>query len=92
MEAICEVAKVIQAMSDQQAELGRQQAKNSHAILSMSHHALNAIDRWRRVVGTSYICIEKKHDIGTTTLLENRENSQILSFYLFSLASFHQGW
>ena len=31
------------------------------------------------------------NDIGTTTLLENRENSQILSFYLFSLASFHQG-
>ena len=35
---------------------------------------------------------DEKNDIGTTTLKENRENSQILSFYLFSLASFHQGY
>ena len=41
--------------------------------------------------GTGYIFIVKKKNEGTTTLLENRENSQILSFYLFSLASFHQG-
>ena len=44
VEAICEVAEAIRAMSDQQAELGHQQAKNSCAILSMSQCALNVID------------------------------------------------
>ena len=43
---------------------------------------------------TGYIFIveDDMNDIGTTTLLKNRENSQILSFYLFSLASLHQGY
>ena len=44
VEAIHEVTKAIRAMSDQQAELGHQQAENSHAILIMSQHALKAID------------------------------------------------
>ena len=44
VEAIHEVAEAIRAMSNQQAELGHQQAKNSRAILSMSQHALKVID------------------------------------------------
>ena len=44
VEAICEVAEAIRAMSNQQAELGCQQAENSCAILSMSQHALKVID------------------------------------------------
>ena len=50
LEAIHEVAKAIQVMSDQQAELGRQQAKNSCVILSMSQHALNVIDQLASVI------------------------------------------
>ena len=49
VEAIHKVAEAIRAMSDQQAELGRQQAENSCAILSMSQHALDAID-WLALV------------------------------------------
>ena len=44
VEAIREVAEAIKVMSDQQAELGHQQAENSCAILSMSQCALDAID------------------------------------------------
>ena len=53
---------------------------NQQPQLTLSHIALTTEGVWWQ--GTGYICIVDKNDIGTTTLLENRENSQIPSFYL----------
>ena len=61
--------------------LPEETGKGQDVVLSQKHERGEG-ERWP---GTSYICIVKKNDmndIGTTTLLENRENSQILSFYL----------